>query len=116
MSKFNFTGDDAEKRGDTTRLLFTITRAGAPLNLAGCTFKFRGKQWLTDTTWLIDKDNSAFTVLDENGGEVYVTIDPEDTLGFTDTIILNCECEMTEPDGRVTTVADGKLEYKMDVA
>lgn len=111
----DFVDNNAVVRGDTIKLLNTVKRNGSALNITGATFKFVAKRWLNDDTPLIDKDDAAFEILNASAGTVVLTIEPEDTSTFTDNITLHYNIEMTESDGTVTTIARGRIEFKMDV-
>jgi hypothetical protein len=114
MTPFNLIGNDAAVRGDTIRLLVTVVRNGAALNITGSTFTFVAKRWLSDDIPVISKDDTAFTTLSAVGGTTIVTLDPEDTEAFVDDTELNCDVRMTEPSGVITTVARGILEVKLN--
>ena len=101
-------------RGDTIPLKVTVVRNGSALNIAGATFRFAGKQWLSDAVPLVECEE--YEITSPTDGEVTITIPPEATASFTDTIVLNCDIEMIETDDKKTTVARGKLKVVADVA
>lgn len=96
-------------RGDTIKLLVTVTRDDVALNITGATFQFTARRWRGYATATFVKENSSFEVIDAAAGQVVVTMDPADTASLDIDMVLNCEIEMTEADGRVTTIAYGTI-------
>lgn len=101
-------------RGDTIPLQLTITRNNAAVNLTGAAFRLACKKWKNDTVPLILVETA--TVETPSSGVAVITILPEDTEDFEDTIILSCDIQLTESDGRKTTVASGSLKILADIA
>ena len=69
--------------GDTGTFALTFQRADAvtPINLTGATFKFGMKKAAADTTFILQKTSSAFTVTDGPNGKATLVLPPTDTTG-----------------------------------
>lgn len=111
MASFRIT----EISNDDIVLRVTITRSGSVLDITGCTAKFVARR-ASGGPILITKTTGDGIVLTTPGsGILTITILPSDTSSFTEDIILLAEVEITETDGRVTTVARGYLTVLKDV-
>jgi cyanophycinase-like exopeptidase len=104
-------------RGDTIPLSIAVTREGTAVDLTGAALRFVAKRRLkdADVDALITKTIGAgITVTDAAAGAAVIMIDPADTDGFLKGMTLQCEVQMVESDGTITTVAQGTLEVKID--
>lgn len=115
MSDFALTA----KRGDTIKVRVTVQRDGAPVNLTGALFWLTAKRWMhqSDADALIQKSSAggAVVVAAPATGVAIITINPDDTAGFTDSLQLHCDVQMVEQNGTVSTVALGTLTVLADV-
>lgn len=105
-------------RGDTNEYEVAVTRDAAVLDLQGATLKFTVKRDLGDA----DADavfqkaiGTGITVTDAPNGACTLTIDPADTSALPAPRAFHYDLELTESDGRVTTVAIGLLRLAADV-
>lgn len=116
----NFTGDDAEKRGDT--LDYDFTFAGVNVQTPGTLIWFTGKKSKTDP------DNQAIwqkTIA--NGGVIVTgpttataTLQPSDSAGIAipgnaDSVTVAYDCQVKTPAGRVQTVVEGQITFTIDI-
>jgi len=114
-------------RGDTIRLLATTTRPNATtgvmeaVNLTGLTgndlsFTAKRKRKDADVDAVAVKTIGAgIAVQDAAAGELVVTLAPADTDALAKPVTLECDVQMIEADGTVTTVASGTLAIALDV-
>lgn len=99
--------------GDTVLFDLAITRDGLPVDLTGATLWFTAKRSPAD----VDADavfqkstGSGISVSDAAGGLARVTVAPTDTSTLSNTDqTLECDVQLKEADGTVTTVARGQL-------
>lgn len=105
-------------RGDTNKYDVTVTRDGAALDLTGATLKFTVKRSLDDA----DADavfqkaiGTGIVVDDVAGGLATLTVAPADTSALPAPRSFHYDLQLTESDGRVTTVAIGSLRLSADV-
>jgi hypothetical protein len=103
------------RRGDTIDVEVPVVRNNVAVDITGATFKLSAKRWLTDTVPLFQKSGGAVSVPTPSNGIAIITIAPADTSSFTDDTILHCDIEMTETNGKITTVAKGVLHVLLDV-
>jgi hypothetical protein len=105
-------------RGDTNEYDVTVTRDGSALDLTGATLKFTAKRSMDDSDLqaVFQKTiGSGIVVTDEPGGLATLTVDPADTSSLPAPRSFHYDLELTESDGRVTTVAIGQLRLSADV-
>jgi cyanophycinase-like exopeptidase len=91
-------------RGDTIPLSIAVTREGTAVDLTGAALRFVAKRRLkdADVDALITKTiGTGITVTDAAAGAAVI-------------MTLQCEVQMVESDGTITTVAQGTLEVKID--
>lgn len=106
------------KRGDTIRLALVVTRSSGPVNLTGAALTFTAKRKINDADIdaIAQKTIGAgITVTDAVNGEAVITLPPADTDAFTRDTTLQCDVQMIELDGTITTIADGTIEVTRDV-
>lgn len=111
MASFNIT----EVRGDTIVLRATVTRSSSALDITGCTAKFTARRYSGSDILIQKTTSNGIALTTPASGILTVTIEPQDTASFTEDLILAAEIELTETDGRVTTVARGKLMVVEDL-
>lgn len=99
--------------GDTIELLAEIVREGSPVNITGASFVFTARKDKYKAPYEFRLVGSDITIIDAAGGKALVTIDPSYTSDYTGVQILYCDLEMTENNGRVTTVAHGNLKIQL---
>ena len=103
-------------RGDTNEYEVAVTRDAAVLDLQGATLKFTVKRDLGDADAVFQKAIwTGITVTDAPNGACTLTIDPADTSALPAPRAFHYDLELTESDGRVTTVAIGLLRLAADV-
>lgn len=108
------------KRGDTYPLEIPFIRGGQAVNLTGAlSIKLTAKRRLNDALPTIQKTLAAggIVVTSAEGGLALATIQPADTLDFTQQERLMYDVELVEASGRVsTTEGPGVLIVDMDVS
>ena len=108
-------------RGDDAMLPVVVTRpaGGAVVDLTGAALRFtaKRKRKALDVDAIIVKTlGDGIVVTDAANGEAVIVIEPEDTDDFTRQLTLQCDLQMVESDGTITTVADGTLTVTLDVS
>jgi hypothetical protein len=105
-------------RGDTIDLEVTATRNSTALDLTGADIRFTAKNSLRDADddAVIAKTlaDGVAVVGDPEDGIALVTIDPADTSTLSRRTVLQCDVQVVEISGRVTTVAKGTLTIELD--
>lgn len=107
-------------RGDTI-LLDAICRRrdSSIIDLTGASLWFTAKNAIedADVDAVFQKtDSDGIVVTDAAGGAVDITIDPEDTEDLGDEeVVLQCDLQVKELDGTISTVARGSLRISPDV-
>lgn len=100
--------------GDTIALQVTLSRNGVPIDLTGATLWFTAKDDLDD----LDADavfqkktgGLGIAVTSAVNGQATVTIPPADTASLVnEPQTLECDVQLLEADGTLTTVARGQL-------
>lgn len=107
-------------RGDNAAFDLTLTRLGAPVNLAGATLRYMAKRSKddADAAAVISKvstDVSQINITDAPNGEATVFLVPDDTSALTEVTVLFYDVQITDATGKVYTVASGKLKILLDV-
>lgn len=97
--------------GNSHKIRITVTdnNTSNPLNLTGCTIKFKVSKKPKDASPLFEKTlGSGVTVIGPMADGVFeAVIAPADTLGKSGDFYH--EADVKEPGGRLTTVSTGKL-------
>lgn len=97
-------------RGDTKRLNLSVTAGGNAYNLTNCVLTMTVRRY-TDGPVVF----TAQAVIDDAaGGKAHVDITPQSSKSFPCGTLVY-DVELTTADGRIYTVADGKLTVKADV-
>ncbi len=114
------TGQNVEMfSGDSRTIRFTVTEAdgSTPVDLAGCSAKWRASRKLSggfSATPAISKAiGTGITVTDADAGELQVALAPADTAGLSGRYYH--ELEITDGLGNVSTVATGTLAIVKDL-
>jgi hypothetical protein len=100
--------------GDSIVLRLTITRNGAAVDLTGATLWFTAKEdWDdldADAVFQKKTGGLGIAVTDALAGEATVTIPGSDTASLDNEVqTLECDVQLLEVDGTLTTVARGQL-------
>lgn len=99
--------------GDTITINVTVSRNGGPVDLTGASLWFTGKESVDDAD--IDAvfqktEIDGITITDAVNGRARIVIAPADTSGLAnEDITLECDLQVQEADGTVTTAARGSL-------
>lgn len=98
-------------RGDTSPLYLTLTKNNAPLNLAGCSAKMtvHKRSDPKETDFEFQKTAS---VASESGGKFKFDFLEADVDLIGD---FNYDMELTDAEGKKTTVKFGKLKFFQDI-
>lgn len=103
-------------RNDTIMLQVIVTRNSVVVDITNATLRFVARKWANSAPLIIKTTDDGIEIIDGPNGTAIVTIAPDDTLGFVDDITLHCAVELTEINGRVTTVATGTILIALDIA
>jgi hypothetical protein len=105
-------------RGDKREITLTVTSNGSPLNLTGKRVLWAAKRSTLDAQALISKSSatSGITLTNPAGGIATVTLDPADTSGFPDTVVLQWDAQVDDNPLNPQTVDSGTLTVYPDVA
>jgi hypothetical protein len=103
-------------RGDDRDFEIPITRSGSAVDLTGASVRAHFKSDLAAAPVFQKSLGSGIEIEGAAAdGVVVLSIDPADTAALQQATTLYFDVELTESDGRVTTVAEGTLLVRLDV-
>jgi len=105
-------------RGDTPTFAVVVTRGDTVVDITDATFKFTARRAYGDDAAVFTRTSVAgITITDATAGKCKVVLQSADTTGLpAATTVLVYDLQITEDDGTVSTVAQGKLTVTPDVS
>lgn len=108
----------AVRQGDSWSRVLTLTEddGSTPIDLTGCSVEFSiAKARRKSPSWTF-VDAEQATVTDPAGGEITLSLGPDDSRAFGKLEELEYEVTVTFADGSRVTVLEGALSVRLEVA